>query len=134
MKINSNIIKIFIVSFFLGTTTTQAYTWVVDMCQPFGCKGCGYGTNNDVRKKVEDAAEDIDDWFEDLEEHIADVYKKQILKPNLKKIKIIQMGITKSVARIRAMEHEANIDSKHLIFVLRKNKELYTLPVVGAHK
>jgi hypothetical protein len=31
------------------------------------------------------------------------------------------------------MEHEANVDSKKLIFLLRKNKELYTLPV-GANE
>jgi len=129
MKINSNIIKIFIVSLFVGNTTTQAYTWVTDMCQPFGCKGC-----SDIKDDIENAAQEIDDRFEDLEQKIAKAYKKQILKPNLKKIKIIQMGITKSVARIRAMEHEANMDSKHLIFLLRKNKELYTLPVAGVYK
>ena len=129
MKINSNIIKIFIVSLFVGNTTTQAYTWVTDMCQPFGCKGC-----RDIKDDIENAAQEIDDRFEELEQKIAKAYKKQILKPNLKKIKIIQMGITKSVARIRAMEHEANMDSKHLIFLLRKNKELYTLPVAGVYK
>lgn len=124
MKINLNIIKILIFSLFFGITTIQAYTWITDQCQPFGCDGC-----KDIKTDIENAAEAIDERHELLEETISKKYRKVILKANIEKIDKIQTGITKSVARIRAMEHQANIDSKNLIFLLRKNKDLYTLPM-----
>ena len=127
MKINSNIIKIlFLVSF---TGDKLHAIWLLDSCQASGCEGC-----SNIKQAIEDAADKIDEEHGDLEDDIKDEYIKKILKPNIHKIHIIQNGITRSVARIRAMEHEANIDSKHLIFSLRKKKELSTLPVAGVHE
>jgi len=133
MKINLNIIKIFIVSLFLSTSTLHAYTWIADVCVGVGCKGCGTGDSG-VKGKVEKAAEAIDTRHARLETEIAKKYEDEIINANIKKIHTIQNGITKSVARIKALEHEANMDSKHLIFLLRKNKELYTIPLVGVHE
>jgi len=120
MKINLNIIKVF--SFFLIVTSAPA-VWLIDKCQIVECAGC-----RDIKDDIEKVAENIDDKHKDLEENIAEKYKKYILKANIKKINKIQVGITKSVARINAMEYEANIDSEKLIFLLRKNKDLYSLP------
>ena len=127
MKINLNIIKTLLL-FPLVSGLRADYTWITDPCMLANCKGC-----SDIKDDIIDAADSIDERHEELEEGIAEKYKKDILKANLKKIDTIQVGITKSVARIRAMEHEANVDSKKLIFLLRKNKELYTLPV-GANE
>ena len=120
MKINLNIIKVF--SFFLIVTSAPA-VWLIDKCQIVYCAGC-----RDIKSDIEDAAEAIDDRHELLEENIAEKYQNDIIDANIKKIHKIQVGITKSVARINAMEHEANIDSEKLIFLLRKNKDLYSLP------
>ena len=121
MKINLNIIKVFL--FFLVVTSAPA-VWLPDRCQAVDCAGC-----KEIKDDIEDAAENIYDKYIDLEDNIAEKYEKYILNANIKKIDKIQVGITKSVARINAMEHEANMDSKKLIFLLRKNKDLYTLPL-----
>ena len=122
MKINLNIIKILFMTVVLGSTL-HAYTWIIDMCQPFGCAGC-----RDIKGDIEDAAETIDKRHKKLEKKIAEIYQKDIIDANIIKIDTIQTGITKSVAHIRELGHAADIESKELIFILRKNKALYSLP------
>jgi len=127
MKINSNIIKILFLVFFMGDRL-QAWS-ALDDCQEVGCLGCTF-----LKPLIKRAAKVIDKRHAKLEERIAKQYEDEIINANIKKIHTIQNGITKSVARIKALEHEANMDSKHLIFLLRKNKELYTIPLVGVHE
>ena len=117
MKINLNIIKILILA--VGIVT-NGYAWI-DYCPT--CTGC-----QNIKDDIKDAAKDIDDAHEEMEKAIKKKYQKDILDDNIAIIDTIQEGITKSVARITAMEHQANIDSKELIFVLKQNKKLYTLP------
>ena len=129
MKINLNIIKILFLVFFMGNRLHALDTWITDICQKNGCKGCAT-----LILPIKTAAIAIDQRHARLETEIATKYEEEIINANIKKIHTIQNGITKSVARIKALEHEANIDSKHLIFLLRKNKELYTIPLVGVHE
>ena len=128
MKINLNIIKISAVFFLMLSGLHAEYTWLSDECEKGGCPGCIA-----IQGIIIAAAINIDGNHDSLERKIAKKYKKDILKSNLKKIDAIQEGITKSVARIRTMAHEADLDSEKLIFLLRKNKELYTLPI-GANE
>ena len=124
MKINLNIIKIWIVTFLVISGLPKiaySFSWQGTCLYP--CTGC-----LTIALRINNVANNIDNEHDDLEDAIAEKYKKDILKANIKLIDEIQVGITKSVARINAMEHEANIDSKKLIFLLRKNKDLYTLP------
>jgi len=122
MKINLNIIKIVLfLSFFKSVLYAGAYT---DKCVRAGCGGCKL-----LLPLVKITAKKIDKKHLMLEKNIKSFYKDKILKPNLKEINKIQEGITKSIARINTMEHEANIDSKKLIWLLKKNKEFYTLPI-----
>jgi len=136
MKTNSSTIKVFVVlSMFSIKILYGEYSWTQDVCMDVGCKGCGTKMEKgSVREKVETAADKIDERHGRLEQEIAKKYNDEILEANINVITKIQNGITKSVARIKAMEHQANIDSKHLIFLLRKNKELYTVPLVRAGK
>ena len=127
MKINLNIIKISIIFFLMLSGLHADYTWERDVCETAGCKGCS-GIKDDIQK----AAKAIDDRHEELEKKIAEIYQKDIIDANIKKIDTIQAGITKSVAHIRELEHAADIESKELIFILRKNKALYSLPVGAA--
>ena len=124
MKINLNIIKVFLTCFLLGNGVSVTHLWGIDLCMAGGCLGC-----SPILTNIVTTADDIDDEHDDLEDDISEKYKDDILEDNIIKIDKIQVGITKSVARINAMEHEANVDSKKLIFLLRKNKDLYTLPM-----
>ena len=124
MKINLNIIKILVIFSLVISGLNAKYTWILDICNLAGCPGC----TATLRPKVKSASKSIDKKHKKLEKNIAKKYKKDILNANIKKIHKIQVGITKSVARINAMEQKANMDSKKLIFLLRKNKDLYSLP------
>lgn len=126
MKINLNIIKVLFVSFLVTSGLRADYTWITDPCILVGCDGC-----DEIKDDIIEAADTIDEdsHRDELEKPISEKYNDEILDDNIKKIHKIQVGITKSVARINAMEHEANMDSKKLIFLLRKNKDLYTLPL-----
>jgi len=95
----------------------------LDLCQTAGCQGC-----SNIEDDIKNAAKAIDNNHTAMEKAIKKKYIKDILKPNLKVIDKIQEGITKSVARIAAMEHQANIDTRELNFILQQNKKLYTLP------
>ena len=124
MKINLNIIKVFLTCFLLGNGVSVTHLWGVDLCIAGGCLGC-----KPILPNIKKTAKNINDEHKELERDISKKYRDEILDDNIKKIHKIQVGITKSVARINAMEHEANVDSKKLIFLLRKNKDLYTLPM-----
>lgn len=124
MRIDLNIIKILIVSVGFATFVEA---WTTDICQVMSehCTGC-----KKIKKTIEGAADRIDkQYYKELENNVSKAYQKKILDANLAVIDKIQEGITKNVAHIRAMEHQANIDTKELNFLLQKSKELYTLPM-----
>jgi len=134
MRIDLNIIKIILISLLLVSNVSASW---YTLCQFFNCKGC-----EDIEQDIKDAAQEIDDEEEEgLEKDVKKKYEEKIIiilnNPPKKNQKIpleekgitqIQQGITKSVARIAAMEYQANIDAKELIFLLKQNKDLYTMP------
>ena len=120
MKINLNIIKILFVVLLLGNPLNAVW---LELCKVFQCDGC-----SDIEQDIKDAAEAIDERHEDLENNVSTKYKEVILNDNIEKIDLIEGNITQIIARINFMEKQANIDTSELIFLLRKNKELYTLP------
>ena len=120
MKTNLNIIKIFFL-FFLVESALLAWN-ECDSCQDSGCLGCTF-----IKPFIESAANTIDSRHLMLEQDISDVYQNDILDTNIDIINTIQEKITKNIAHIRAMEYQADIDNKELNFLLRKNKELFTL-------
>ena len=122
MRIDLNIIKLCMI-FSLSGVYAEA-VWL-DLCQAAGCQGC-----SNIKSDIENAADKIDkQYYKELENNVSKAYQKKILDANLAVIDKIQEGITKNVAHIRAMEHQANIDTKELNFLLQKSKELYTLPM-----
>jgi len=123
MKLNLNIIKFILLVTFLTENIFAVPTWT-DECIIGGCSGC-----KSIETQIKMSANNIDKRHVTLEKKIAKKYKKDILEANIYKINKLQKGLTKSIARINAMEYQANIDSKKLIFLLKKNKELYTVPI-----
>jgi len=120
MKINLNIIKIImIISMFI--TTMHAYTWVGDICEAAGCPGC-----ESIKSKIINAADEIDKRHKKLERNVKKEYKKKVI-PKLQMITKIQHKITHSVAHISALEQEANLDDKKLLFMLKQNQRLNTI-------
>ena len=119
MKINLNIIKILLLVFSFSSVS-NAGNWVGTCGSCGGCLG--------IQTIIVTAATTIDNKHGQLERDIAKIYKEKIIDANIIKINKIQEGITKSVAHIRELGHAADIESKELIFILRKNKALYSLP------
>jgi len=120
MRINLNIIKII----FLHTlmmSTIYSYTWVDDICELAGCGGC-----TSFKQSIQEAAKEIDKTHKELERDVKNKYNEDIITL-LKEIDALQNDMAHISVHMAAMEKEANMDDKKLLFLLKKGVKINTL-------
>jgi len=128
MKINLSIIRIISICILFGSSSF-AEVWMppTDACQLAGCLGC-----KNIKKNIIQAANDIDDEHKKLEKEVKKKYEKDITGDEkvLDIIDQIQNDMAKVMVHIVALEEQANVDDKKLLFLLKKSQDLSTLSKV----
>lgn len=106
MKQDLSIIKILLACILISNITLHA-------CD--GCDSTLFGTS--VNDSYDDSATAITDRFDELGDNIEEYYNDNI-KPLINVINKIQSDTTKMVVHIKALEEDANLDERKLLFLM----------------